>query len=501
MTVPPDFTIALPEIVFAGLALILLMVGTFGKERSTGLVSGLSVASCAIAIVLVILTDTARTTSFEHLFVVDRFAAFMKVLVLIGSGLAIVMSTGYLRRENLRRPEFPVLILLATLGMMLMISANDIISLYVGLELQSLALYVLAAFHRDTVRSAEAGLKYFVLGALSSGILLYGATLVYGFTGTTSFEKLAVLHPAAGIGTVGLLIGMALVATGLIFKVSAVPFHMWTPDVYEGAPTPVTAMFALAPKIAAMALLVRLMVSAFGLQIAEWQQVILAISVLSMLLGGYAAIVQRNIKRLMAYSSIANVGYILLGLAAGTERGVEAVLVYLSIYLFMTGGAFAVILTMRRDGHMVEQLSDLAGLSRTRPMLALAMTIFMFSLGGIPPLAGFVGKIYVFLAAIDAGNHAATAAIADSFYVAAALGAVISVVSMFYYLWIIKIIYMDPPARPLDRAGPGLSGASLNGAVLVTALFTLLFAFAPIIGPVVGWADAAAHSLVQDHPT
>jgi NADH-quinone oxidoreductase subunit N len=415
----------------------------------------------------------------------------MKVLVLIGSGLSIVISTGYLSQEKLSRPEFPVLILLATLGMMLMISANDIISLYVGLELQSLALYVLASFHRDTVRSAEAGLKYFVLGALSSGILLYGATLVYGFTGTTSFEKLAVLHPAAGVQTVGLLVGMALVATGLIFKVSAVPFHMWTPDVYEGAPTPVTAMFAIAPKIAAMALLVRLMISAFGPLIADWQQIILAIAVLSMLLGGYAAIVQRNIKRLMAYSSIANVGYILLGLAAGTERGVEAVLIYLSIYLFMTGGAFAVILTMRRDGHMVEQLSDLAGLSQTRPMLALAMAIFMFSLGGIPPLAGFVGKIYVFLAAIDAGNHAATAAIADSFYVAAALGAAISVVSMFYYLWIIKIIYMDSPARPLDRS----VGAGLNGAVLVTSLFTLLFAFAPIIGPVVGWASAAAHAL------
>jgi NADH-quinone oxidoreductase subunit N len=497
MTALPNFGVALPEIAFAVMALALLMVGTFGKERSTGLVSALSVVACLIAIGLVIMTDAARTTGFEHLFIVDRFAAFMKVLVLIGSGLAIIVSTGYLRRENLQRPEFPVLILLATVGMMLMISANNLISLYVGLELQSLALYVLAAFHRDTVRSAEAGLKYFVLGALSSGILLYGATLVYGFTGTTSFEKLAVLHPAAGVQTIGLLVGMALIATGLIFKVSAVPFHMWTPDVYEGAPTPVTAMFAVAPKIAAMALLVRLMVTAFGAQITEWQQVILAISVLSMLLGGYAAIVQRNIKRLMAYSSIANVGYILLGLAAGTERGVEAVLIYLSIYMFMTGGAFAVILGMRRDGHMVEQLSDLAGLSQTRPMLALAMTIFMFSLGGIPPLAGFVGKIYVFLAAIDAGNHAATAAIADSFYVAAALGAAISVVSMFYYLWIIKIMYIDPPARPLDRA----SGAGLTGAVLVTALFTLLFAFAPIIGPVIGWADAAAHSLTPDRPS
>jgi len=493
MTALPEFGIALPEIIFAVLAMVLLMVGTFGRERSTGLVSWLSVASCIVVGFLVVATDKERATGFEGLFIVDRFAAFMKVLVLIGSGLSIIISLGYLDREKLRRPEFPVLILLATLGMLLMISANDLISLYVGLELQSLALYVLAAFHRDVLRSTEAGLKYFVLGALASGILLYGATLVYGFTGTTSFDKLAALHPADGVHAVGLLIGMALVATGLIFKVSAVPFHMWTPDVYEGAPTPVTAMFAIAPKVAAMALLVRLMMSAFGPLAHQWQIVILVISVMSMALGGYAAIVQRNIKRLMAYSSIANVGYILLGLAAASERGVQSVLIYLTIYLFMTGGAFAVILAMRRGGQMVEQLSDLAGLSQSRPMLALAMTIFMFSLGGIPPLAGFIGKIYVFRAAIDAGNLAATATIANAFYVAAGLGAAISVVSMFYYLWIIKIIYMDPPAAPLDRP----AGRALTGAVLVTALFTLLFTFAPLVGPVVSWADAAAQSLVR----
>jgi NADH-quinone oxidoreductase subunit N len=489
----PEFGIALPEIVLAILAMILLMVGTFGRERSTTLVSILSAVSCAVAIGLVLTTDGARTTGFENLFVVDKFAAFMKALVLLGSAFAIVISMGYLHRENLRRPEFPVLVLLATVGMMLMISANNIISLYVGLELQSLALYVLAAFHRDHIRSVEAGLKYFVLGALASGVLLYGATLVYGFTGTTSFENLAAIHPAEGVQTVGLWIGMALVASGLIFKVSAVPFHMWTPDVYEGAPTPVTAMFAVAPKIAAMALLVRLLVSAFGPETHAWQQVILAISVASMAWGGYAAIVQRNIKRLMAYSSIANVGYILLGLAAGTERGVEAVLIYLTIYLFMTGGAFAVIMAMRRGGQMVEQISDLAGLAQSRPALALAMTIFMFSLGGIPPLAGFIGKLYVFLAAIDAGNHAATAALANSFYVAAALGAAISVVSMFYYLWIIKIIYFDPPAEPLDRE----AGVGVNGAALVGALFTVLLVFAPAVGPVSAWAQAAAQSLTH----
>ena len=439
------------------------------------------------------MTDTVRATTFEGLFVVDKFAGFMKVLVLLGSTFAIVMSMGYLQREKLRRPEFPVLILLATVGMMLMISANDILSLYVGLELQSLALYVLAAFHRDTIRSAEAGLKYFVLGALASGILLYGATLVYGFTGTTNFEKLATLAPTEGVTGIGLMVGMALVAAGLIFKVSAVPFHMWTPDVYEGAPTPVTAMFAVAPKIAAMALLVRLLVGAFGPQIHQWQIVILAIAVMSMLWGGYAAIVQRNIKRLMAYSSIANVGYILLGLAAGTQLGVQSVLIYLAIYLFMTAGAFGVILAMRRNGRMVEQISDLAGLAQSRPMLALAMAIFMFSLGGIPPLAGFIGKLCVFQASIEAGNHAATAGAANALYVGAALGAVISVVSMFYYLWIIKIIYFDPPASPLDRP----AGAGVSGVVLVTSLFTVLFAFTYGVGPVAAWADAAAQSLTH----
>jgi NADH-quinone oxidoreductase subunit N len=493
MTALPDFGLALPEIVFACLTLALLMAGAFGGERATKPVSILATLACALTVVLVIMTDKDRVLGFENLFVVDRFAAFAKVLVLVGSGLSIVLSIGYLRRERLMRPEFPVLILLATLGMMLMVSANDIISLYVGLELQSLALYVLAAFHRDTERSAESGLKYFVLGALSSGILLYGATLIYGFTGTTSFDKLATIHPAAGVQMTGLLIGMALLATGLIFKVSAAPFHMWTPDVYEGAPTPVTAMFAIAPKIAAMALFVRVMLTAFAPVVTDWQQLILAIAVLSMAWGGYAAIVQKNIKRLMAYSSIANVGYILLGLAAGDAKGVQAVLIYLTIYLFMTGGAFAVILAMRRDGRMVEQISDLAGLGQSRPALALAMTIFMFSLGGIPPLAGFIGKVYVFIAAIDAGNHAASLAIANSFYVAAALGAAISVVSMFYYLWIIKIIYMDPPAATLDRP----AGAGVSGAVLVTALFTVLFVFAPLVGPAIGWADVAARSLTR----
>jgi NADH-quinone oxidoreductase subunit N len=289
---------------------------------------------------------------------------------------------------------------------MMMIAANDLISLYVGLELQSLALYVLASFQRDSLRSTEAGLKYFVLGALASGMLLYGASMVYGFSGTTSFDMLAKNFADGGTVSIGLIIGVVLIAVGLAFKVSAVPFHMWTPDVYEGSPTPVTAFFSVAPKIAAMALFVRVMVGPFGGLLNEWRQVIWFISVASMLLGAFAAINQRNIKRLMAYSSIGHVGYALIGLAAGTAIGVRGILVYLAIYLFMNIGTFTIILCMRRNGKLVEGIDDLAGLSRTQPGLALAFAIFMFSMAGIPPLAGFFAKVYVFLAAIDAGLYA-----------------------------------------------------------------------------------------------
>jgi NADH-quinone oxidoreductase subunit N len=399
------------------------------------------------------------------------------VLVLIGSAVSIVMAVAYNEREHIARFEFPVLVLLATTGMMMMISANDLISLYIGLELQSLSLYVVAAFKRDSVRSTEAGLKYFVLGALSSGMLLYGCSMIYGFAGSTSFDRLADLF-ANGGASVGLVIGIVFVSVGLAFKVSAVPFHMWTPDVYEGAPTPVTAFFSVAPKIAAMALFVRFLIEPFGALTGEWRQIIWFIAVASMLLGAFAAINQRNIKRLMAYSSIGHVGYALIGLAAGSETGIQGVLIYMAIYLFMNLGTFAVILSMRRDGKMVEAIEDLAGLAKTRPALAFALGIFMFSMAGIPPLAGFFSKLWVFLAAIHAG-----------LYVLSVIGVVTSVVGAFYYLRIVKLMYFDEAKGVFDRP----IGAEMQAILIVSAVVVLLFFVLP--GPLLTGAEAAASSL------
>jgi NADH-quinone oxidoreductase subunit N len=387
------------------------------------------------------------------------------------------MSTGYVEREQMSRFEFPVLILLATLGMMLMISANDLISLYLGLEMQSLALYVVAAFRRETVRSTEAGLKYFVLGALSSGMLLYGASLVYGFAGTTQFEQLATVLRGDAVSA-GAVIGLVFVAAGIAFKISAVPFHMWTPDVYEGAPTPVTAFFAAAPKIAAMALFARVLLGPFAGLANEWQQILIVISVGSMLLGAFAAINQTNIKRLMAYSSIGNVGYALVGLAAGTEQGLRGVLIYMAIYLFMTLGTFACILAMKQKGRMVEQIADLAGLSRTNPMMALAFALFMFSMAGIPPLAGFFAKYFVFLAAVEA-----------ELYTLAVIGVLTSVVSAFYYWRIVRVMYFEDAVEGLDRPlEPGVATVLAVSTAVIT-LFILL------PGAILGGARIAAQSL------
>ena len=412
------------------------------------------------------------------MFVTDAFALFMKSLVLVGSAVTILMGLRYNEQQRIARFEFPVLVMLSTTGMMVMISANDLITLYVGLELQNLALYVTASFDRDSSRSSEAGLKYFVLGGLSSGMLLYGLSLVYGFAGTTSFADLAHLFAAGAPVSLGVIVGLAFIIAGLAFKISAVPFHMWTPDVYEGAPTPVTAFFAVAPKIAAIALFVRVMIEPFGPLIGEWRQIIVFISVASMILGSVAAIAQRNIKRLMAYSSIGHVGYALIGLAAGTASGIRGVLVYLAIYLFMNVGAWAVILCMRRQGRMLEEISDLSGLSRTHPALALGLAIFMFSFAGLPPTAGFFAKLYIFLAAIDA--HLTGLAV---------IGVVTSVVGAFYYFRVVKVMYFDEPVAAFDHPIAG----ELKGVLVVTALVTLFFFLLP--GPVIGSAEVAAASL------
>jgi NADH-quinone oxidoreductase subunit N len=473
-----DFSAALPEMVLAAAAMALLIVGVWRGEASTRLVSWLSIGVLILIFLIAALGGGDRRVGFYGMFVIDAFALFMKALVLIGSAVTILMAMRYNEEQGIARFEFPVLILLATTGMMVMVSANDLITLYVGLELQNLALYVVASFNRDSVRSSEAGLKYFVLGALSSGMLLYGASLVYGFAGTTAFDDLTTLMTGAATVETGILIGLVFVVVGLAFKVSAVPFHMWTPDVYEGAPTPISAFFAVAPKLAALALFIRFMIVPFGPLIGEWRQVIVFLSIASMVFGAVAAIAQENIKRLMAYSSISHVGYALIGLAAGTAEGIRGVLVYLTIYLFMTVGAWAAILCMRRRQQMLEGISDLAGLSQSQPGLALALAIFMFALSGVPPTAGFFAKLYIFLAAINAQLTGL-----------AVIGVLTSVVSAFYYLRVVKVMYFDEPAPVFD----GSISAELKGLVFVTAVVTL-FLFA-VPGPIFAGAEAAASAL------
>ena len=473
----PDFLPALPEIALAVGAMVLLLIGVFQGEGATRLVSWLSVLVLIGILLLSARLGLDRHTGFYGMFVTDAFALFMKTLVLIGSAVAIIMSMRYNDEHKIARFEFPVLVLLATTGMMVMVSANDLITLYLGLELQSLALYVVASFDRDSVRSSEAGLKYFVLGALSSGMLLYGASMVYGFAGTTSFEAIAKVLTGTGAPSTGLIVGVVFVTVGLAFKVSAVPFHMWVPDVYEGSPTPVTAFFATAPKMAAIALFMRFMVEPFGAMAAQWQQVIVFLAIASTILGSVAAIAQTSIKRLMAYSSIGHIGYALIGLASASPAGIRGVLVYMAIYLFMNLGTFAVILSMRRQGQMLEQISDLAGLSRTQPGLALALAIFMFAMAGIPPTAGFFSKLYIFLAAIDA-----------KLIGLAIIGVVASVVGAFYYLRVVKVMYFDEPATAFEPVSP-----ELKAILIVTAVVTLFFFLLP--DPLVGSAEAAAASL------
>jgi NADH-quinone oxidoreductase subunit N len=471
-----DAVASLPEVVLACLAMLLLMYGVFKKGDANDNVTLGAVVSLALVAALVIFTSEGKVTAFGDAFVVDTFARVMKVMALFGSAVTIILSTHFMKRVKMARFEYPILVMLASVGMMMMISANDLISLYVGLELQSLSLYVVAAIDRDSARSSEAGLKYFVLGALSSGMLLYGASLVYGFTGTTTFPQIAAALSASG-SSLGLVFGLVFIIAGLAFKVSAVPFHMWTPDVYEGAPTPVTAFFAAAPKIAAMALFVRVMISPFAAVVQDWQQILVFVSIASMVLGAFAAIGQNNIKRLLAYSSIGHMGFALVGLAAGSQEGAQGVIVYMMIYLISTLGVFACVLAMRRKGQHLEQVSDLAGLAHNNKALAFVFAMLMFSLAGIPPLAGFFGKYFVFLAAVKSGLFAL-----------AIIGVVASVVGAYYYLRIVKIIYFDEPAEKFDT----LDG-EVKWVAYASGAFALLFVgFANYL---VNLAEAAAKSL------
>ncbi len=467
---------ALPEAILAVGGVFLVLLGAWRGRDDDGPMSEFAVAVLGAALVAVVLgRHRAGGVVFSDAFIDDSFGDFMKALSLTGSIVVLLMSGDFFRRAGVNRFEFPILVVLATLGMLMLISANGLIALYLGLELMSLSLYVVAAISRDDARASEAGLKYFVLGALSSGMLLYGASLLYGFAGTVSFSGIA-----AAIGdkpNLGVIFGLAFLFVGLAFKMSVVPFHMWTPDVYEGAPTPVTTFFASAPKMAAVAVTVRVILTAFPGAASQWQQIIVFLALASMALGAFAAIAQTNIKRLMAYSSIGHMGFALVGLAAGTEAGVKGVAVYMAIYLVMTLGAFAAILSMRVNGKAVEKINDLAGLARTNPAMGFFFAMLMFSLAGVPPLAGFFAKFYVFMAAVDA-----------KLYWLAVIGILTSAVAAFYYLRIVKVMYFDEPAPAFDRPS-----VTQRVVLAVSSLAMLLFWIYP--APLVDAAAAAAHSL------
>ncbi|WP_267393261.1 MULTISPECIES: NADH-quinone oxidoreductase subunit NuoN [unclassified Sphingomonas] len=475
-----NLAMTLPEVILGVGAIVLMLVAAWGGPASTRAISWAAVAVLAGAGVALLGPASSGGSAFDGLYRADAFAGFAKTLIFIASAVAILLAPNFFQRttgDDLR-PEYPVLILLSAAGMGMMVSASDLLTLYVGLELQSLAAYVLASFMRRDIRSAEAGLKYFILGALASGILLYGISLVYGFSGTTLFSGIATAY--AGPRSLGLLFGLVFVFAGLAFKISAVPFHMWTPDVYEGAPTPVTAFFASAPKVAAMGLAVRVAVEAMGPATGEWRQIVIFAALASIILGAVAAIGQTNIKRLLAYSSINNVGFALVGLAAGTPEGVASVLFYLTIYIAMTLGGFLVVLQMRdATGQPVETLASLSGLSRTRPGLAAAMAIFMFSLAGIPPLLGFNAKLAVFNAAVAAG-----------LYPLAVIGFVASVIGAYYYLRVVKVMYFDDPAPEFQRDGSVVEG----GMIAIAATFVSPVGWI-VLAPLGVWTLTAARAL------
>lgn len=461
-----DFILLKPELTILIGALVLLIFGALRGARATGGITLLSMVVMIAAAGQLVPQAVEAKTAFNDLITIDSFTQFVKFIALIASTLVLGMSFDWLAIERHKKFEYPILVLLSTLGLMVMVSANDLLTLYLGLELSSLALYVLAAYDRDNAVSSEAGVKYFILGSLSSGILLFGASLVYGYTGTTNFSTMGELFASGGDQQIpiayGAIVGMVMLVVAFSFKISAVPFHMWTPDVYQGAPTPVTMLFATAPKIAAMAIFIRLLMDPFASLFPEWQNILAIVAFASMAIGAFGALTQTNIKRLLAYGSIGHMGYMLIGLAAGTPEGIKAVLVYFALYLFMSVGTFGFVLFMRRAGEQVEDISDLAGLSKTSPRGALFMLLMMFSMAGIPPFAGFYGKMFIFLSAIQ-----------SELYGLAVVGVLTSVVAAFYYLKIIKIMYFDEPVLGLERHVPLFSQAVLLICALVTALFFL----------------------------
>ncbi len=477
--VQADLNIILPEIVISVYAMAALLVAVYSAKDKLAAPLTWATAGLFVLVAVWVSGMTGEATAFNGMFINDGFARFAKVTILVSAAAVLIMSQAYMSRRGLLKFEYPILIALAAVGMMMMVSAGNLMSLYMGLELQSLALYVVASFRRESVKSTEAGMKYFVLGALSSGLLLYGASLVYGFAGTTDFA--GIIDAAHHGGSIGMLIGLVLVVSGLAFKVSAVPFHMWTPDVYEGSPTPVTAFFATAPKVAAMGLFARVLHDAFGSVTADWQQVVVLLSILSMFLGAFAAIGQTDIKRLMAYSSIAHMGYALMGLASGTALGVQAMLVYMAIYVTMNVGTFAFILSMEKDGQPVTSIASLNMLSRAAPAKAIAMLVLLFSLAGVPPMVGFFGKLMVLQAALDAGLT----------WLAIA-GVIASVIGAYYYLRIVFLMYFGQAQEDaLDhRSAPVLTVMLMASAIIMVVGIANLFG-------VESAAMAAATTLVQ----
>jgi NADH-quinone oxidoreductase subunit N len=473
-----NWALALPEIFLAVCGLAILLLGVMQKRDSSTMCTMAVLAAFLVTAALVMQSDTGL--AYSGLFINDAFARYAKLLVLAGGALCAILSLDYNERQGINRFEFPVLMLFSTVGMMTMASACNLMTLYMGLELQSLAIYVLAAFARDDVRSSEAGLKYFVLSALASGLLLYGMSLAYGFSGTMEFARIADAVTSPPSVSTGLLVGIAFIVAGLAFKLSAVPFHMWTPDVYEGAPTPVTAFMSTAPKVAPFVVLLRLMIGPFGHVTVQWQPIIVFVAIASMVLGAVAAIAQTNIKRLMAYSSIGHMGYALIGLAAGTEAGIRGVLVYLLTYVAMSAGSFACIIAMRRRGLAIERIADLGGLARNDLTLASLLAIFMFSMAGIPPLAGFFAKFYIFLAAVQVGT--------PLIWTLAIIGVLSSVIGCFYYLRVIKVMFFDPAEPAFDARS-----TSLSFVAYATGAFTLLFFIFP--APFIGAAGQAAKAL------
>ena len=452
----------IPEIFLSISIFSLLMIGVFIKN-SFETVYRLSIFVIFLILLIILSGDNESAKIFSESFVVDKFSLYSKALILISTFFVLLISKRYIVDIKNNKFEYPIIVLLSLLGMFVMVSSNDLILFYLGLELQSLALYILASIDRDNIKSSEAGIKYFVLGALSSGLLLYGCSLMYGFTGSTNFEEIA---SNSGDFNVGTIFGMVFILVGLAFKVSAVPFHMWTPDVYQGSPTSVTSFFSVVPKVAGIAIFIKFMYLPFREVLNEWQYILVFMSIASMILGAVAAMGQTNIKRLMAYSSIGHIGYAIAGIATGTESGFKSTLVYISIYVVMNIGAFACILLMKREGKYLEEIDELSGLSKNHPLISFALLIILFSLAGIPPLAGFFAKFYIFMAVIESGM-----------YTLAIVGLVATVVSAFYYIRIIKIMYFDEPKKPFEK----FTDYRIYGPIVLSCILLLSFFLYPYI--------------------